>query len=862
MKADIQEILPYNFAESEQKWADEFTRRDLYSKDSILTSDRPKYYVLEMFPYPSGKIHMGHVRNYTFGDVIARYKRLKGFNVLHPMGWDAFGLPAENAALERKVHPKDWTYKNIEYMKSQLKKLHLSYNWDVEFATCDREYYAYQQKLFVELYKKGYIYRKFATVNWDPVDNCVLANEQVIDGKGWRSGAEVEKRELSQWFMRITDFADELLEDLNKLSGWPDKVRLMQENWIGKSHGTKIKFSTNNGKDFEVFSTRADTLYGASFIALSADHEISKDLAEKDDKIKDFVNECLKGSVSAEVIEKLEKKGIDTGLTAKNPVTGQDLPIYIANFVLSGYGTGAIFGAPGHDQRDYDFAKKYDLPIIKVVSKLTENGEEVDTDLPYTGDGVMINSDILNGLTPSVARDKITEILSEKGLGSKETIFRLRDWGLSRQRYWGCPIPIIQCPNCGDVPCSDDMLPVYLPDDVTFDKQGNPLERHPTWREVICPHCGAKALRDTDTMDTFVDSSWYFMRFVQELYGKKDLSMSEIDKWLPVDQYVGGIEHAILHLLYARFFTKVLAKEFDGKTTEPFKNLLTQGMVGHETYRKLDGSWVYPDDVEMTKDGKFIESKTGDEVVVGRSEKMSKSKKNVVDPDKIISSYGSDSVRFFVVSDTPPEKDFDWTSEGLDGCWRFVNRFWRLYATAANSGVKILSTDLSNLSSSDKNLSKLITEFHKGVKDIGDALDANAFNRAVAYIRDLVNKLYNNLDNITPDVFGPMLANLSIMVSPFMPCLAEETWALLGGQDLACMQKWPEFSEKLLQCDTMTLPVQVNGKLRANIEVASDASEDEIFATALSNEKIVNFVSGKEIRKKIYVKGKIVNLVV
>lgn len=854
MKNDISEMLPYNFSVSENKWNKEFEKSNLYSKDSLRNNNKPKYYVLEMFPYPSGKIHMGHVRNYTFGDIIARYKRLKGFNVLHPIGWDAFGLPAENAALERNILPKTWTYQNIDNMRSQFKKLGFSYNWDLEFATCDPKYYAYQQKIFIQLYKKGYIYKKHALVNWDPVDNCVLANEQVIDGCGWRSGAVVEQRKLNQWFLRITGFADELLDDLKLLPGWPEKVKTMQENWIGRSEGLVIKFTTNDSRQLEVFSTRADTLYGATFIAISAEHDISQDLARTDGRISDFINECKQGSVSTEFIDKLDKKGIDTGLTAINPINGDVLPIYIANFVLSGHGTGAIFGTAAHDARDYAFAKAYGLPIKQVVA-----APGTETVLPYIGAGVMVNSGILNGFTTSEARAKISDILEQKGLASRKVMYRLRDWGLSRQRYWGCPIPIIKCEKCGNVPCPENELPVILPDDVTFDKTGNPLDRHPTWKYVKCPVCNGDATRETDTMDTFVDSSWYFMHFCQKAVGNGGLANNP---WLPVDQYIGGVEHAILHLLYARFFTKLISKETGSDLKEPFKNLLTQGMVGHVTYKREDGSWLYPEEV-MLKNGEYVEIKTGQGVTVGRSEKMSKSKRNVVDPDKIISDYGADSVRLFVVSDTPPEKDFDWTADGLDGCWRFVNRIWRLFSYASKAGIT-LSDDTENWEMYGGERKSFVTDIHKSLKEIVDALEMNGFNKAVASIRNMVNALYDNLELLESDsvLFGKSLRVLSIVISPFMPYLAEEVWHLLGGTGFVALQKWPDYSEALLKNESITIPVQVNGKLRANIVIPVDAQEDFALQIAIDNEKIKQFIADKTIKKKIYIKNKIINLVV
>lgn len=854
MKNDISEMLPYNFSVSENKWNGEFEKSNLYSKDSLRNNNKPKYYVLEMFPYPSGKIHMGHVRNYTFGDIIARYKRLKGFNVLHPIGWDAFGLPAENAALERNVLPKAWTYQNIDNMRSQLKKLGFSYNWDLEFATCDPKYYAYQQKIFIQLYKKGYIYKKHALVNWDPVDNCVLANEQVIDGRGWRSGAVVEQRKLNQWFMRITDFADELLDDLKLLPGWPEKVKTMQENWIGRSEGLVIKFTTNDSKHLEVFSTRADTLYGATFIAISAEHDISQNLAKTNERISNFINECKQGSVSTEFVDKLDKKGIDTGLTAINPINSDVLPIYITNFVLSGHGTGAIFGTPAHDTRDYDFAKAYGLPIKQVVA-----APGTETVLPYIGSGVMVNSGILNGLNTSEARAKISDILEQKGIASRKVMYRLRDWGLSRQRYWGCPIPIIKCEKCGNVPCPENELPVILPDDITFDKTGNPLDWHPTWKYVKCPVCNGNATRETDTMDTFVDSSWYFMHFCQKAVGDGDLVNNP---WLPVDQYIGGVEHAILHLLYARFFTKLISKEVGSDLKEPFRNLLTQGMVGHVTYKREAGSWLYPEEV-MLKNGEYVEIKTGQGVTVGRSEKMSKSKRNVVDPDKIISDYGADSVRLFVVSDTPPEKDFDWSSDGLDGCWRFVNRIWRLFSYASKAGITI-SDDTENWEMYDGDQKSFVTDIHKSLKEIDDALESNGFNKAVASIRNMVNVLYDNLELLESDrvLFGKSLRILAIVISPFMPYLAEEVWHLLGGTGFVALQKWPDYSEAMLKDESITIPVQVNGKLRANIVIPIDAQNDCVLQIAMNNEKIRQLIADKEVRKKIYIKNKIVNLVV
>lgn len=841
---NLSDISPYNFMEAEKKWRETFS----VIKNKRCATNKEKYYILEMFPYPSGKIHMGHVRNYMFGDILARYKRARGFNVLHPMGWDSFGLPAENAALERGIHPKEWTLKNIDSMKEQLKALALSYDWDLELATCKEEYYSYQQKLFLKLYKKGLLYKKESTVNWDPVDNCVLANEQVVDGCGWRSGAKVEQKKISQWFLKITNYAQELLDDLEKLEGWPEKVKTMQKNWIGKSVGAEIIFKTKCGKEILVYSTRPETLFGGTFVAISAEHELSRSLSNENRKIADFVEECAKGSISNEDIEKMEKKGIDTGIIAINPVNGAELPVYIANFILSDYGTGAIFGCPAHDERDNDFATKYSLPIKQVICEKTNR---------------MINSEFLNSLSANDAKEKIIEFLEEKGIAKKSEKFRLRDWGISRQRYWGCPIPIVNCPVCGEVPYSDDMLPLTLPDDVTFDKPGNPLDRHVKWKYVNCPKCGANAIRETDTMDTFVDSSWYFLKFALNFFGKKELEKTALDYWLPVDQYIGGVEHAILHLLYARFFSRAITEDLGVNFKEPFKDLLTQGMVCHVTYRKKDGTWLYPEDVIRTKDEKFVERNTGDEVILGRSEKMSKSKKNVVDPDKMIKSYGADSVRFFIVSDTPPDRDFEWTDEGLDGCWRFLNRVWRLYIFAKESGIKFSEDNMPciDIKSADK---KIISAFYKFLKNLTESLEARAFNKAVAYIREIVNALYNEIENIEnlQYSYSYILSKLPIVFSVFTPCFAEELWVTIGGKGLSTDKEWPLVLSEFVQEENITIPVQINGKLKCKINIPVSHSDDEVINLALKNEKISSLISGAEIRKKIYIKNKILNLVV
>lgn len=855
---NISEIDPYNFMENENKWEQIFDKADLFSSKK-LDNKKPKYYVLEMFPYPSGRIHMGHVRNYMLGDIIARYKRSCGFNVLHPIGWDSFGLPAENAALQRGIHPKTWTLQNIESMKKQLKKLALSYNWDIETATCSEEYYSYQQKLFIELFNQGLVYKKKSLVNWDPVDQCVLANEQVIDGKGWRSGAIVEKKSLNQWFFKISDFSEDLLNDLNKLPGWPEKVKLMQKNWIGKSSGAEIDFEVSNGEKIKVFSTRIDTIFGASFLAIAPDHSFSLSLAKNNPAIKTFLEECSKGAVTNEFADKMEKKGINSGLFAINPVNGEKLPVYIANFVLSSYGTGAIFGCPAHDERDYDFAKKYNLPIKAVIH--VDNKSE----LPFSGEeGKIINSEFLNGLSPLEARKKVINFLKDKGICTEKIKYRLRDWGISRQRYWGCPIPMINCPHCGNVPCSSDMLPVIIPEDVSFDKLGNPLERHPTWKNVKCPYCGADAHRETDTMDTFVDSSWYFLKYCLKAEHADEFNKNIFNYWMPVDQYVGGIEHAILHLLYARFFTKVIAKSLKTDFNEPFKNLLTQGMVCQVTYKKENGTWLYPEEVDKNKDGQYFEISTGDKVIVGRSEKMSKSKKNVVDPDKIISSYGTDAIRFFIISDTPPDKDFDWTDEGLDGSWRFINRIWRLFVYCSEAGIMVSNLDEDELAKKSKNNNDIICSFNKFLKNITESLDTNNFNKSVAFIREFTNVLYDNLSDIETikEVFSFVLPKFAIILSIFVPYLSEELWVKLGGTGLACEQSWPKFNVKYTETSEMTLPVQVNGKLRSSITVSINAKEEEIFSCAINDAKIVALIGEKVIKKKIYVPGKIINLVI
>ena len=728
----------YNAKTVERKWQEIWESRQCFHVDE--DSTLKKYYVLEMFPYPSGRIHMGHVRNYTLGDVVARYKKAQGFNVLHPMGWDAFGRPAENAAIENKVHPAQWTRDNIATMRRGLQAMGLSYDWSRELATCDESYFRHEQKMFLDFYAKGLAYRHESWVNWDPVDNTVLANEQVIDGRGWRSGAVVEKRKPPQWMLRITAYSEDLLNSLSRLDRWPDRVRLMQENWIGRSEGMRMWFDLADSEGMrddrlEVFTTRHDTLFGATFCALSPNHPLVEELAADDPAMAAFVAECNSLGTSEEAIERAEKKGYKTSLVAKHPfIESCDLPIYVANFVLMDYGTGAIFGCPGHDQRDLDFARKYDLDVIPVIAPATvEPADFTIGDEAYMGDGVAINSQFLDGMAVDDAKRTIAERLVEKGAGEVTTTYRLRDWGISRQRYWGCPIPIIYCDACGVVPVPDDQLPVTLPEDVVLDAPGNPLDHHPTWKHVACPSCGAEALRETDTFDTFMDSSWYFIRFA-DVKADGPVKSEAARYWLPVDQYIGGIEHAVLHLLYSRFFARALRDcgyiDFD----EPFAGLLTQGMVCHQTYRDGDGNWLFPHQVQKAEDGNLVHGDSGAPVTTGRSEKMSKSRKNVVDPDAIIDSYGADTARLFMLSDSPPERDLEWSDTGIEGAWRYLNRLWRMIAEPA-FGLPPPEAPMPNKFSDAAIAAR--RAIHRTINDTTGDLDRFHFNRAVARIREL-----------------------------------------------------------------------------------------------------------------------------
>ncbi|WP_196260435.1 leucine--tRNA ligase [Pelagibacterium limicola] len=860
----------YNPRESEPFWQGVWSERESFA--SRENDTREPYYVLEMFPYPSGRIHMGHVRNYTMGDVVARFQRAKGKNVLHPMGWDAFGMPAENAAMANRVHPREWTYANIAAMRKQLQSMGFSLDWGREFATCDEDYYHRQQMLFLDFLENGLVTRKTSKVNWDPVDQTVLANEQVIDGRGWRSGALVEQRELTQWFFKISDFAEDLLAGLDTLENWPEKVRLMQRNWIGRSEGLRILFEIVDGGTVEVFTTRPDTLFGASFIALSADHPLAAELSKSDHALKAFVAECRRMGTAAEAIETAEKKGYRTPLTVRHPVIeGATLPVYVANFVLMEYGTGAIFGCPAHDQRDLDFANAYGLPVFPVVLPEGESAETFAvTTEAYTGPGIAFNSGFLDGLAIDDAKEKIASVLEARTIegapqATRQVNYRLRDWGISRQRYWGCPIPVIHCEVCGVVPVPKKDLPVRLPEDVEFDTPGNPLDRHPTFRNVDCPQCGAPARRETDTMDTFVDSSWYFARFTAP-HADAPTIPSLADKWLPVDQYIGGIEHAILHLLYSRFFTRAMQKCGHLDVAEPFKGLFTQGMVTHETYRDAKGEWVAPADVRIeTSEGVRIARHlaTGTEIAIGSVEKMSKSKKNVVDPDEMIATYGADTARWFVLSDSPPERDVQWTEAGIEGAWRFVQRVWKL----VNDARAVIELP-AQPGGGDAVASEMLKVAHRATAHVGSDIAGLRFNRAVAQIHEFANAISRFINEMDPspaevriEALRVAVTRLVQLIAPMMPHLAESCWRILGYESLVCDTPWPEADPSYLVDDTVVLAVQVNGKRRGEIEVAKDAPNADVEAKALSLEAVARILGTNPPRKVIVVPNRIVNVV-
>lgn len=839
----------YNPKRSEPDWQEKWSEAAVFRTDT--SSEKPKYFVLEMFPYPSGRIHVGHVRNYTMGDVVARYKRATGHEVLHPMGWDAFGMPAENAAMERKVHPADWTYDNIANMRTQLRRVGLGIDWEREFATCDPDYYGKEQALFLKFHQAGLVTRRESWVNWDPVDHTVLANEQVIDNRGWRSGALVERRKLSQWFFKITDFADDLLAGLKSLDEWPDKVKLMQENWIGRSEGLKFSFALENRDDhITVYTTRPDTIFGASFCALAVDHPLITELAATNADLARFSSECRAAGTSEEALEKAEKNGFDTGLRVQHPLDKSImLPVMAANFVLMDYGTGAIFGCPAHDQRDLDFALKYNLPVRPVV---VPHGQKVpdfkiDTEA-YTGPGRLANSNFLDGLSVEDAKTEIISRAEKDGWGERMVTYRLRDWGVSRQRYWGAPIPIIHCDTCGACPVPEKDLPVILPADVTFEQPGNPLDHHPTWKHVSCPECGKPAKRETDTMDTFVGSSWYFFRFISA-GSKAPFVKEEVDSWLPVDQYIGGVEHAILHLLYARFITRALNAIGLTSVKEPFRRLFTQGMVTHITYKDHEGSWVLPELVQENAKGDLYRDDNGLKVTKGRIEKMSKSKRNVIDPDDIIEQYGADTVRWFMLSDSPPERDLLWTESGIEGAWRFVQRIYRL-----------IGDRKSNTSENHSTAKDIVRHSHKVICDVSGQIDLLHFNKAVATLYGFVKIIEGEKDKSGPE-YHFALETLVRLIAPMMPHLAEECWSLLGYKSLLVRESWPRHDPDLIKEDTVKIAVQVNGKTRDILDVAQGLDKEATQSLALDREKVKSFLAKKTILKIIVVPNRIVNIV-
>ncbi len=853
----------YNARETEAKWQAKWADAKAFSAADETTGE--KYYVLEMFPYPSGRIHVGHVRNYAMGDVVARYKKARGFNVLHPMGWDAFGLPAENAALEAKVHPAKWTGENIDAMRGQLKSMGLSLDWDREFATCDPSYYVHQQRLFLDFLDADLAYRKESWVNWDPVEHTVLANEQVIDGKGWRSGAPIERRELSQWFFRITAYADELLSALGELDRWPDKVRLMQQNWIGRSEGARLRFDlTGRDDNVEVFTTRHDTLFGASFLAIAADHPLAAQIAAEDPEAADFIVQCRALGTSEEAIEKAEKLGFDTGIEAEHPfLAGHKLPVYIANFVLMDYGTGAIFGCPAHDQRDLDFARKYGLEVVPVVCPSDQNGDEFKVgNIAYSGPGRLINSDFLNDMTIEAAKQEIADRIRAGGFGETEINYRLRDWGASRQRYWGCPIPVVHCDKCGVKPVKRQDLPVILPEDVEFDIPGNPLDRHPTWRDTHCPECGGAAKRETDTFDTFVDSSWYFDRFCSPHAKDTPVDRAAADYWLPVDQYIGGVEHAILHLLYSRFYTRAMNETGHLSEREPFAGLFTQGMVCHETYRAEDGTWLSPIEVERGDNGRVVRLSDNRPVQVGRSEKMSKSRKNVIDPEEIIEKYGADTARWFMLSDSPPERDLEWTDSGVEGAWRFMQRVWRLVDEALAGGLPDIGTETPV--NFGENALALRRKVHQSAVAVAEGIERFHFNTAVAKIYELANHLGQFRSQTEDDAWAlrEALEFIAKLLAPMVPHLAEEVWLKLGHDNMLALAPWPIVDGELLVEDQITFVVQVNGKLRAKLDVAVGAREDDVTSLAMRDTGVLNAIAGKTPRRVIFVPNRLINIVV
>ncbi len=859
----------YDPKEVEQKWQKKWEENKVFK----ITEDpqKKKFYVLEMFPYPSGRIHMGHVRNYSIGDVLARYKRMQGFNVLHPMGWDAFGLPAENAAIAHGIHPAKWTYDNINYMKRQLKRLGFSYDWDRELATCDPEYYKWEQKFFIEMYRRGLAYRKKSSVNWCPGCQTVLANEQVEDGRCWRCGSEVEAKELEQWFFKITAYAEELLKDLEKLkSGWPEKVITMQKNWIGKSEGAEIKFPLEGRKGhITVFTTRPDTLYGVTFMSLAPEHPLALELAKgtpQENKVKEFIVRMRKKSHLERSAEEAEKEGIFTGAYCLHPLTNKRIPIYIANFVLMEYGTGAVMAVPAHDQRDFEFARKYGLPIVVVIQP---EGQKLDPHTmteAYTEPGILVNSGPFDGLPSEEAKRAITAHLKEKGLGQKTVSYRLRDWGISRQRYWGAPIPMIYCPKCGLVPVPEDQLPVKLPLEITIKGQGgSPLAEHPEFYETTCPRCGAKARRETDTMDTFVESSWYFARYTCPDEKQSPFDPERVKHWLPVDQYIGGIEHAVLHLLYARFYTKVLRDLGYLTIDEPFLRLLTQGMVCKETYRCPEHGYLVPDEEVKEENGKKLCIHCGREVVIGRLEKMSKSKKNIADPEKLINRYGADTVRLFILFAAPPERDLEWSDQGVEGAYRFLSRVWRL-VNEILPYVKDKKIEIGDGLNSDQK--RLHRKTHQTIKKVTDDIERFHFNTAVSALMELLNEINAfwqkepTKDENSLMVLKEAIESFIVLASPFVPHICEELWHELGHKEWIINVPWPTWDKEAIKEEMVTIVVQINGKVRSRMEVSANISREDAQNIALAQERIQALLAGKSIKKVIWVPNKLINIVV
>ena len=850
----------YNSRIIEKKWQSYWSDQKIF--ESKIIKDKKKYYILEMFPYPSGKIHMGHVRNYTLGDVIARYKRAQGYNVMHPMGWDAFGLPAENAAIENQTSPKTWTYENIETMKKQLKQMGFSIDWSREIATCDKLYYQNQQKLFLEFYQKNLIYKKESLVNWDPIENTVLANEQVIDGKGWRSGAEVEQKKLSQWFFKITDYADKLLNELDDMPGWPEKVKTMQKNWIGKSFGCEIDFEISckskefNKEKLRIFTTRPDTIFGATFFAISPFHHIVDKLMKNNKSLSNQINELRSQKISEESIGKNEKLGIQTDLLIKHPfIEKKFLPVFIANFILMDYGSGAIYGCPAHDQRDLDFANKYNLEVIQVINPSDQS--KFDKNTAYTGNGKLINSQFLDGLSIEDAKKEVIKKVEALKIGKQTSNFRLRDWGVSRQRYWGCPIPIMYREDGEVIKIPEKNLPLELPEDIDLNIPGNPLENHPTWKYTKCPETGMKAIRETDTLDTFVDSAWYFLRFCSPSEKQKPFDEDEINYWMPVDQYVGGVEHAILHLLYSRFFTKALGlHRFD----EPFDSLFTQGMVCHNTFRNESRNWVYPDDVEK-KDGSYFQISTGEEVTMGDVESMSKSKKNVIDPESIINLYGADSARWFMLSDSPPEKDITWSDSGINGAWKICQKIWTI-VKKNQENLGFVSED-KNMVYEGKTL-EFIKAIHQSLHAITNSIEKFQMNVAIARVFEMVNAIskFQIIEDKDREAINEALLILIRVIEPMVPHLAEECWSLTGKTNSIMIEPWPNANSKYLENNEVTVVVQINGKRRGEIVISKDSSKNEIETEMQNIKNIKDALSGKNILKSIYVPNKIINIVI